>query len=70
MSEVIWSKKMLGNFNCCKCNLRQSRASLIPKFSQPAQPWWACLKEGRGRKGGGREGSGEGKGRKEGQGGG
>ena len=63
MREVIRSKWMLGNFNCCKCNLKQSRDSQIPKFSQPAQPWWAGFNEGRGggrteEKGEGRQGEG------------
>ena len=47
--EVIRSKQMLRNFNCCKCYLKQSRDSKISKFSQP---WWVSLKEERGRKGG------------------
>ena len=54
---------MLGNFNCCKCDLKQPRDSQTAKFSQLAQPWWAGFNEGRGggrgKKGeeGGREGS-------------
>ena len=39
---------MLGNFNCCKCDLKQHRDSQTAKFSQLAQPWWAGFNEGRG----------------------
>ena len=55
---MIWSKKMSGNFCCCKCDLKEPRDSQIPKFSQPAQPWWAGFNEGRG--GGRTEGKEEG----------
>ena len=43
---------MLGNSNLCKCDLKQSRDSQIPKFSQPAKPYMVgWLKGGEGEKG-------------------
>ena len=58
---------MSGNFCGCKCDLKEPRDSQIPKFSQPAQPWWAGFNEGRGggrtegRQGGGWKGKRRGK---------
>ena len=58
---------MSGNFCCYKCDLKEPRDSQIPKFSQPAQPWWAGFNEGRGgvrtegRQGGGWKGKRRGK---------
>ena len=46
MSEAIKSKQILGNFNCCKCYLKQSSDSQIQKFSQSAPTMVGCLEEG------------------------
>ena len=61
---MIWSKKMSGNFCCCKCDLKEPRDSQIPKF--PSQPNHGELASMRGEEGTerreGKEGDGKGRG--------